>query len=402
MDLARELLDQYEYSLPVIKADKTEIRIETSRDARGEIDLRNSGGGTLEGSIASNLPSLSFSPVQFTGNKVRADYRFSLGAHVPGDVIDSNVYITSNGGELIIPVHITVISRSLTADDGTVLSTMDDFLAYAESNPAEAARTFARKDFGEWLSEMPGGAVNVELYDHLRFDANKERAADNFLVCHGLKRKSEITLEQSSSDIHVPPGLKDLVSGVIGVTRETGGFLEASVSVREPAPWLRLITNRLTAAAFDKNGMSCVDYVINPLLLNNRRHMADVLIKTPGAELSHRLFVNVLPVFGANLNKNTYTLTDSGKVIIENNTGSYIKIEIIPKHDFFSFKGKYYLIGGRADIPFEIKLAPNRFSALAERDNFFARSELLIKTVYEGALFTRTLGLFIASHKGLI
>jgi hypothetical protein len=81
MNLARELLEQYEYSLPIIKTDKNDIRLETYRDARGEIEIRNAGGGVLEGSIAANLPSLSFSPEQFSGNKIRIDYKFALGPY---------------------------------------------------------------------------------------------------------------------------------------------------------------------------------------------------------------------------------------------------------------------------------------------------------------------------------
>ncbi|MCL2703198.1 MAG: DUF5717 family protein [Defluviitaleaceae bacterium] len=399
MDLTRELLEQYEYSLPVIKADKSEIRLETSRDARGSIELRNSGGGALEGSVASNLPALAFAPKQFAGNKARIEFKFNLGAYEAGDVIDGRVFIVSNGGELILPVHITITSRTLTTDDGTALSTLEDFLAYTQANAPEAARTFARKDFGEWLLTMPGN-VNLELYEHFKFDSNKERAVDNFLICHGLKRKSELALESSSTDIQVIPGQKDGISGVIGVRRCVDGFVEAAVSTAGAAPWLRLITNRLTASSFDKNGVSCIDYVINPLILDSRRVMADVAVKTAGGQLVHRLFVRTLPVMSVSLNKNAYVMSDTGKVMLENNTGGDLVVEIMPKHDFMKFEGKRYLIGARADIPFEIKLTPQKLALLADRDVFYARTEIMVKTVYGSTVFTRALELGVSTHKG--
>jgi hypothetical protein len=304
-------------------------------------------------------------------------------------------------------MHIDIISRSLTADDGTVLSAIDDFLMYAESNPAEAARTFVRKDFGEWLSDIRHSregdltGINIELYDHFKFDTNKERAVDNFLVSHGLKEKSGLSVDQDSSNMRIKPGHKELISGFFNISRETGGFIEAQVSVNESVPWLRLITNKITSSSFDKNGASCVDYVINPLLLRKPRDMADITVKTHNAEHRHRLYVCVMPIFTAYLNKNAFTLLDSGKIIVNNNTGTNIKIEIIPKHEFISFKGRNYLITDRADIHFNINLTQQRFNMLAEKDNFFARSEILIKTVFEGVLFTRVVELAVTTHKGL-
>lgn len=394
MNLARELMEQFEYALPLIKASVEEVRLRAARDVRGSFEVRNGGGGTLEGTLVSDQKGMAFSPADFSGNKVMVEYRLALGDYKPGDEIVCKIIILSNGGELSIPVHVTVTPRSLTTDDGVVLATPQDFLAYAQANLVEAARAFARKDFAEWLTALPGG-VNMELYEHLKFDANKERAVDNFLVCHGLKERGLLSLETDSADITVQPGQKDMVNGVVGVLLSEWGFVEATAHItthaKEGAPWLRLITSRLTSQSFDKNGAAYIDYVINPTLLGGSRAYADISVKSAGQTLTHRLFVKTLPVLGVNLNKNAFLPSDNGKVVVENNTGADMVVEVMPKHDFIRFEGKRYLIGGRADVPFEVRLAPNRLPAMVGDDVFFIRSEILIKTIHNGNLFTRTL-----------
>ena len=387
-NLARELMEQYEYALPFLKTDLKDIRLEASRDVRGSIDLRNGGGGTLEGSLTSDSPALSFSPAYFTGNRVTVEYKFVLGAFKPGDVVDCRIIIISNGGEVCIPVNITITSRSLVTDDGTSLSTLEDFSAYAEANLTEAARVFARKDFGDWLAALPSG-VNTELYEHLKFDGNKERAVDNFLVCHGFKGPTKIFLEENYTDITIIPGQKDNINGVLNVKISEKGFVDAEIGLKNNFPWLRVITPKLTAASFDRNGGACLDYVISPTLFRNRRDMAEILIKTSTETFIHKLFVKTLPVLTVNLNRNAYVPGEMGKVIIENNTKSDMVVEIMPRHDFIRFEGKRYLIGARADIPFEVKLAPQRIGALAGADVFFVRSEVMVKTIHKDAVFTR-------------
>jgi hypothetical protein len=398
-DVSAELLEQFEYALPVIKADVSDIRIETFRDSRGEINLKNVGGGVLEGTVASNLSALTFTPESFSGNKTSLQYRFSAEMYVPGDIIETNVIISSNGGELIIPARITLTARSFTADDGTTVSSLEDFSDFAMNSPSEAARAFVRKDFEGWLSSIP--AARLDLYEHFKFDTVKERAIDNFLILHGLKKKSKLFLDSSETDVSIPAGAKEPINGQIYLHRDEWGYVEAEVLLKDKAPWINVITRRLSSASFGR-GEGVADYVIDPALFSERRARADVIIRpTGGAELVHRIYVFLEPALSVRLNKDSFGFSDGGHVIIENNTGGDLVVELTPRHDFIRFQGRRYLISARAEIPFEVRLTSQRLFSLPERGALAIKSQILVKTIHNKHIFTRNLDMGVTDLKGL-
>ncbi|MCL2407384.1 MAG: DUF5717 family protein [Defluviitaleaceae bacterium] len=407
-----ELLEQYENPLPQIKCDKTAFRLDTARDVYGEFTLTNaSAGGLLSGVIESDLPNLSFTPASFSGNKIKVTFKFELGIYQPGDTANARIIVTSNGGEIVLPIYITVIAKTIATDDGTVLATLNDFHTLHSSNAADAAKLFARKDFGDWLSSMPNSAsVNIELYNHLKVDANKERAADNFLICHGMKEKARIYTKSSETDITIQPGMQDGINGIIDVLKTAPGFAEADVFIPNCQPWLQLITTKLTDSSFNPGGLGCIDYVIQPTLFTKKRAMATVKINTHDEVYEHKLFVNALPILNSSLSKDTFFLQDSGCIKIINNTTGDLKVEIINKHDFIHFEGRFYLVSKTGEIPFTIKLDAGRFARIANnterggvaRNNEFNRVEITLKTVFNGVLYTQTVFPWISLHKGIL
>ncbi|MDR1703317.1 MAG: DUF5717 family protein [Clostridiales bacterium] len=403
-NLSSELLEQFEYALPMIKADVAQIRIETFRDCRGEINLRNAGGSVLEGSAASNLPAITFTPESFTGNKIELQYRFSSEIYVPGDIIETDIIISSNGGELIIPVHITMTARSFMADDGTALNSLEDFSGFAMNSPAEAARAFVRKDFGDWLAAMP--QTHLELYEHFKFDTVKERAIDNFLILHGMKKRAKLFLDSSETEVPIPARGKEPINGQIYLHRDEWGYVEAEVEVKDKAPWLSVITRRLNSASFGRGHAgggyaAVVDYVIDPALFTEKRARADICIRpVGGAELVHRVNAVMEPALKVRLNKDSFAFADKGQVIIDNNTGGDLVVELTPRHDFIHFQGRRYLISAHAEIPFDVRLTAQRLFSLPERSQMVIASSVLVKTIYNKHIFTRALELGITDFKG--
>lgn len=398
--LRQDLLEQFETTLPVIKAGVDRLTIETAGDCHGEITFRNAGGGVLEGTVASNLTALSFSPRDFTGNRASVMYKLAVSDYKAGDVINAVVVVTSNGGELLLPFSARIIAKTLEAPDCPNLRSLEDFGTLTRDNINAAVRLFVKKEFAQWLGSL--GCGHMELYEHFKFDADKERAVDNFLRLHGLKERAVLTLTEPEGSVTLTAGGREAVPGVIKVKRSGWGYTEAFVSA-DKAPWLTIITTKLTRASFSNEVEANIDYIINPELLRGPRAMAEILLRqAAGKDISYRLLVLTKPVLDARLARVSFDYNDRGTVLLDNNTGNDLVVEIVPSHDYIRLEGKRYLIGAKAEIPFEVRLTAPKLAQFPDRGAGFLEAELLVKTIYNKAVFTRTLRLGITDIKGYL
>ena len=183
----------YEYPMPCVETGTNKIAMNVrNNSARGYIDVWNSGGGLLEGSITSNTDCITFVNEEFKGNNVRIEYKVNTLMYKKGDMIRSSLFISSNGGEKIISVIINVLEEVLETKNGGYISNIKEFMGYARKNPIEARKMLGSNDFLIWVKRT--GFEHTDILEHIINDANKERALDNFFVLCGLKAKSRIEI----------------------------------------------------------------------------------------------------------------------------------------------------------------------------------------------------------------
>lgn len=364
-------IEQLEYPLPTIKADVDKLYIEASGSFEGSFWIRNAGGSELNGRITSNSRGLKFLPQNFNGNKIEIKYKFNLDIYKKGDIIQTSALIMSNGGEVIIPVTIHIIAPAVKTKDGDKITSLKDFLFYAKKDPLESRRLFSQKEFMMWLLSI--NYENMDMYEHFNKDPNKERAVDNFLVFNGLKNRAELTLIENKINISIKPFENDPVTGVIPIKLKGWGFIDADVVCQNSLPWLRLMTNKITASDFDENGFFEASFIIYPNLIKKRTVSEKVKLVHKDEE---EVYISVCREHALNirLDKNSYSNEDSGKIIVTNNTFKDLMLEIYPKDSFLRFEGKRYLVGANAEIPFSIK-----FSAL-QNAQYSLKKQIIIET----------------------
>ena len=349
-----ELLEQLEYPLPHLWLDTERIVIETSGGHTGSFVVENRGGSELAGTITSNSRSIAFSPPYFRGNRVEVTYVLNLEIYKQGDVLFTSVLIMSNGGEAIVPVEIRVVPPAVQTRDGNRLSTLEDYLLYVQSHPVPSRQLFTQHDFMAWLMSM--GYEHMEMYEHLTRDPNKERAVDHFLILNKLKTKSEIMIETPS--LSVPVKTEADETGTIILWRTDWGYLDAAFFLSEDVPWLKLSKTRLTGADFGADDRAEVFFVVTAKALRSRRQTARVGVYAEGMHVGDVVITAVRSqALVATANREAYGYMDEGALLLVNNTGADLMVEIAPMDAYIKFEGKRYFIGEKAEIPFSVRLA---------------------------------------------
>ncbi|MCL2699972.1 MAG: DUF5717 family protein, partial [Defluviitaleaceae bacterium] len=242
-----DLIQQFEYPLPMLKILAEKIVIETSGNEKGALLVDNIGGGLLNGRVMSNSPALKFRETEFSGNQISLDYTCDTEGLKPGDVVHSEIVVMSNGGEKAIPLIIKVIPASIVTAEDIKLTSLKDFLAYAKKYPAQARRMFTSPDFAVWLTNM--SYEYMDIFEHLVHDANKERALENFFILSKLKNRAVLSIDRKTFYIDVGPEQKDLITGEITVRKTGWGFVEADITA-DDEDWLAVSPDRLTTGRF--------------------------------------------------------------------------------------------------------------------------------------------------------
>ncbi|MCL2854820.1 MAG: DUF5717 family protein [Defluviitaleaceae bacterium] len=351
----------------------------------GTLEIENATEGELAGTISSMADFITFSPTQFLGNKVQIEYTLDL-VGLSGEVTTGAV-ITTNGGQKTVDFHITVNPPDVLTKDDLILADLDDFATYAKTQPIAARQLFTRHDFMAWLLGM--NYPNMSIYEAFAADPNKERAVDNFLVFNGKKYKAKIIPE--TVDLSHSIGMwEDTVTGSITLRRTTWGYAEANLQVIAGEQWFKLSKNKVVSGDFDAENGAEVHYIILPAESEGR----DTAIVLVEGDKDHKIHIHATSAkpFDARLDKESFFFEDKGKLIITNNTGQDLMIDIACE-PFVKFDARRYFIGKTAEIDFDIKYGSIKAASLAFKRQMYAESHIHVVAIDSGKSYGRRLPL---------
>ncbi len=369
------LRDLFEYPLPVLKTDVDKLAFNISGISEGFINIKNTGGGILKGEIFSNTECITFSEKNFSGNKIKIKYEINTASFFAGDRIISEIVIISTGGEKVIPVILNVMSKPFVTEDKTQLFGINQFYAYAKSNPIEARRILGSGDFMLWLNV--NGFEHMDILEEIINDPNKERAIDNFFVLSGIKKKSDIKVEKTSFEYKIKN--KELIKAVVKIKKIGTGYINAKVYKSFDKPWLRLFCDKLTSRDFDGSLNGELYFEIDPTLVDRSIDVEEIVIESE-KKITVKIRTVKIPKIKVRLDKQFYNFDDSGRILIDNFSGTNLIFEIRSNDSFVKFEGEKYFVNERAAIPFKVKLAAFTKNRLDFRRKPFISGEIGIKT----------------------
>ncbi|MCL2753240.1 MAG: DUF5717 family protein [Defluviitaleaceae bacterium] len=352
----------------------------------GNVEISNAGEGNLVGSILPVADFLSFSPKNFEGNRIDAEYTLDL-TGLSGEIITSAVVVT-NGGEKTIDFHIAINPPDVLTWEGYVMTEISDFASYAREHPIAARSLFGRQDFMLWLINMNYPAMDI--YERFIKDPNKERALDNFLVFNGAKVKAKI-LAETKDAAHSISISDDVVTGSIVLRKTTWGFAEAAIEVEGEKKWIKLDKNKITSADFDSENLCQAHYIIFPEH-STGRETAVITLNADGIEQKIHIRASFAAAFSARLDKQSFFFEDKGKLIVENNTGHDLLIDISCEN-FVKFAAKRYHISKTAEIDFEIKFSSFKTATMSFKRQNYAESYINVVSINGGKSYSKKMQL---------
>lgn len=364
-----DVLKQFEYPLPLISCETGKISFEASQSVSASFFIENRGGGELNGYLSSGAEALSFSPTSFSGNRVEISFFFNIESYRPGDSLESSLVIVSNGGELVIPIRIDVISPEIYAKDGQRISSLMDYMFYAKANPVPSRQLFTQKEFLMWLLSM--NYEHMELYDRFTMDSNKERAVDNFLIMNRLKRKAQAAVIEKNISLKLKYREADPVTGVIMFRLNGWGYIDLKLRQKGENTAVKLLTEKISYTDFDENGFFEATFVVYPALVKSRRAYEQIEITGDINAVCTISIIRERPV-KAEMLRSRFEASDRGTILITNNTGKDMMFSVVSSEPFIKFEGRRYLVGAKAELPFEVRFTALQSAQMTLRKQPFA------------------------------
>ncbi|MCL2203901.1 MAG: DUF5717 family protein [Defluviitaleaceae bacterium] len=381
----------FEQPLPVLDVSEEALLIETKDSATGSLTVKNLGGSVLKGYVCSRHRALTFEPDWWEGNSAALSYHFNP-AHTgisPGQSLQTQVYICSNGGEAALPVTIKLTKMAITTREGQIIANVRDFYDYALAYPMQARQIFTDSEF--YMLLMAVGYPYMEVYESLHKDANRERAMDNFFILSGLKEKTTLFLPKQRFVYDQNHGDMGKIYGQIMVEKSDRGFYEAPIAPESAPPWLTLSANRLISSDFDAQNQARVNFCIDPVHISARYARERVRIENCTAEL---IFRRPLPLT-ARLNREAFRFEDKGIIEISNHSGGDLAIEVFCPDAYVRFAARTYSVGTYYEVPFGVKLSPFMNAGRLFRRTPFMRTAIEIKGTSPGRVFKLRLPLTV-------
>jgi hypothetical protein len=352
-------IKRLEYPLPSVKCSVDGIVIEERGVSEGRFEITNDGGGSLSGKITSNSRAVAFTPENFSGNKTIITYRADLKGLSSGEEINTHAIITTDGGELILPVTLrsvpaALITKETPVEPSHTLRNLGDFAAYAQRYTSSAAKLFIRNEFGDWLDNIKYGFIG--MYAHLKNGTDVIRSLDDFLLFNGLKERSVLILPEPEISVSLPFNRKETVAGEINVIRNGWGYLAVDMRIFPETRWISLYKNKLTASDFDDAGGACVDFFVDASKVRGDYGFAKIIFESEGVPVGKvGVTAKATAAFAAYLSKQGFGYEDTGYIEVENNTGSEIYVDVAADSDYLKVGDRYRVRERAARIPFTVK-----------------------------------------------
>ncbi|MDR0957898.1 MAG: DUF5717 family protein, partial [Clostridiales bacterium] len=267
--------DMFEHGSPIIKCVPGSLEIDARNAPHGSVTLSNAGSGELIGSITSKSPRLTPSEHSFKGVRFIAEFHADTTAFKEGETENTTVVVTSNGGEIIIPVTVTASAPAVSVKDGRQISSLREFADYAQSEPNLARQLFVKSDFNVWLLKL--NYEYMTIYEHFAADPIKERGLDGFLIFNNLKTRSLLVPPtENRIKIEIPPRSKGITQVALQIQREGFGYITATVE--SDSSWLNIFKTKISSHDFNEDGICNVDIFADSAKFSARRAESKITV----------------------------------------------------------------------------------------------------------------------------
>ncbi|MFW6015439.1 MAG: DUF5717 family protein [bacterium] len=332
---------------PILKCsiDKIEKTVKLGGKIKGKFKIYNASAGELRGQIFSALREVSISKSTFK-NETVIEFTIEISSYESEDKKESYIQIISNGGEVKIPVILTIQPQSFDTSIG-LINDLFQFSDLAKSSWNEAVKIFVDNNFSSvFLKKLP---KKEKIYKLLIKSNSKEQALEEFLMANNKKQQIEIKLSSEAKDYIIQEAI---VADSFNIISEGWGFFEAEIFSKNP--FIKVITEKLTHHNFvDKKGKIRFDLVSSHMSYGYNE--GQIIIKFNNKKLYYTVKAFKEKPIEIYLEQLSYTINEIGQLIIKNNQRQNINIRIEPTDKWINLEKDYYQTDKDIKIPLNFK-----------------------------------------------
>lgn len=382
-------IEQLELPLPTIQVSIEKICIETADNYEGSFTIFNASSGRLFGCCKCSKSLVTFSPEEFNKNRTEIKYFINIDTYNSGEVIRSEIIISSNGGEVIIPLIVKIIPNAIETEENVKITSLKEFYSYSKEYPNEAMALFSTNKFRDWLSSI--GYEYMNIYKYLSADQNKDRGLYNFFILNKLKKGTTIEVQEKSVPINISYYEKSKFLNIIKVKKSDDGFVELDVTLKNNYDWISLSKNNLTSKDFRETNIADVMYSIDCSKINHKNVVEYIIIGNEVVKINvkRESLVNI------NISKECFKFTDSGSILISNNCKNQIVVEVSSNNNSIKFEENKYIVSKMDYIPFSVKLGAIAHTQLMLKKQPITTGEIYVKAHMTEGLIEKTIKVII-------
>lgn len=267
-----------QYARGEFKVDRPEVDI-----SDGKIELNIEAGTVYDGQFTVNSKNscavklmvydsryiLDFKSHTFVGKKNTVAYSFDARGIEQGKSFKGHINVITDGGEFIIPYHISVVAPYIQVEDRKI-EDLFQFASYAEGNWEDAIRIFGSEDF---VRTFIGDDENLQrIYDTLGLSLSINQAMEEFLVYTHKKRALTLSAAQDDLLVEMP---QELVRASVTINKNTWGYTRTSIA--SDCDFLIPETTTLKGDMFDGNSFE-LTFLIDPQKIHDGENAGCIYI----------------------------------------------------------------------------------------------------------------------------
>lgn len=347
-------IEEYNESPPILSVSTNVLNLEIAISGvyTGAFKIKNKGKGKLKGRIVSKNGYATFNPDEWNSNEQVIIYRIDAKEMLCDTDYTDTWLIESNGGEKEILVDIHITYPLLIIDDKNSLSNLKEFAHYAKSNWSNAKEIFFSPIFLSWLSHNKNMEF-VKIYRQMSATTYKDWALEYFLRLVGVKQSPTLWVQENERKVEISSGEIKPIIKVIVIHKRGWGLLDAEV--KTDVNWIRIKKNTFALHEFDNNKF-VLEYEILPGKTNGKVNYGNIYIHYEEQQIVYHVTIVKEKIISFSFSKKSYNQKDIGILVVENNSGEDILLDINPKDSWIIFEAKKYLIAQYAEIPFRVHL----------------------------------------------
>lgn len=272
----------YDYEIPGLEVSEQKIEVElpSGEWQSGEICFGASDARKIQGIVISSNSRVELGRNQFNGSAVSIPYQICTDGMKDGDQVESEIVISSNAGEKIIPVRIRIKDTKIRSSIGPVQN-LQDFARLSMKDFREAFQMFNSRQFYRLLEHESrkmealyrGMSQNPVTYQHL----------EEFLIASGEKKPVCLEIKKRTRASYcLDHSMKDYLT----VLKSGWGYVRMEIEVR--GDFLEVDKRVVTSEDFIGSQYQ-IEYIIHREKLKQGRQFGKILIKNVYQQLEFEI-----------------------------------------------------------------------------------------------------------------